>query len=302
MPTTQPTTQSTADRFYAIFRPLLFYVNTRLLIVPGVQDAAAIAQMPVAEVNKIRQAMWNDDSLRGDFIEQNPANLSGDDLMIAASWNNRRAGKFFVFRHLKPHSIFIDDRSPVKVYAVHGLVNPLAAVVGPYLPVLTEVVLLPFEDQIIYDSIMEPYNITFGGGIRSRLNDLYRDAKERSAIITSLRPAAGALNREDQSATVQTINAKVLSEFRAHLYQTGLSAKIVERDILAVDTFANTYLANLIEPRSVRDLASSDLTTYLIGAPTALITGFKRFVKFMSETGRLDGGEADEVMRWLRAR
>jgi hypothetical protein len=53
-----PTTQSTADRFYAIFRPLLFYVNARLNIVPGVRDAAEIARWPVAEVNQIRKAVW----------------------------------------------------------------------------------------------------------------------------------------------------------------------------------------------------------------------------------------------------
>ncbi len=294
-----PTQSITADRFYAIFRPLLFYVNARLNLVPGVHNAAETTQLPVAEVHKIRQALWADNSLRGDFIEENPANLSGADLMIVASWNERRMGKFFVLRHLKQHSIFIDDRSPAKVYAVHGLYSPIAEVVGPYLPVLAEVVLLPFEDQIIYDGIIAPYNITFGGGIRGRLNDLYRDAKERAAIISSLLPA-GPRRREDQAVTVQTINAKVLHEFRTHLYRAGLSDKIIERDLTAVDAFANAYLANLPEPHSLRDLVSADFITYLTGAPTALKTGFKRFIKFMSETGRLDWGEADEVLRGLR--
>ncbi len=297
-----PPPQSTADRFYTIWRPLLFFANEQLHLVPAsrVPDATEITQLPVAEVQQIRQALWSDNSLRGDFIEQNPANLSGEDLMIIASWNERRAGKFFVFRHLKSHSIFIDDRSPAKVYAVHGLYSPIAEVVGPYLPVLVEAVLLPFEDQIIYDGIVAPYNITFGGGIRSNLNDIYRDTKERAAIITSLLPSAGSLSHEDRSATVQTINAKVLHEFRTHLYRTGLSDKVIERDLVTIEAFANAYLANLPEPRSLRDIETSDLTTYLTGAPTALITGFKRFIKFMSETGRMDWGEADNSLRWLR--
>jgi hypothetical protein len=54
----RPTTQSIADHFYAIFRPLLFYVNTRLQIVPGLRDAAETARWPVAEVNQIRKAVW----------------------------------------------------------------------------------------------------------------------------------------------------------------------------------------------------------------------------------------------------
>lgn len=297
-----PPTQSTADRFYTIWRPLLFFANEQLHLVPAsrVPDATEITQLPVAEVQQIRQTLWRDNQLRGDFIEQNPANLSGEDLMIVASWNERRAGKFFVFRHLKSHSIFIDDRSPARVYAVHGLYSPLAEVVGPYLPVLVEAVLLPFEDQIIYDGIVAPYNITFGGGIRSNLNDLYRDAKERAAIITSLLPSAGSRSREEQSATVQAINAKVLHEFRTHLYRTGLSDKVIERDLAAIEAFANAYLANLPEPQSLRDTRMVDLEIFLANTPTTILTGFKRFIKFMSETGRLDWGEADNILRWLR--
>lgn len=289
-----------ADRFYAIFRPLLFYVNTRLQIVPDVRNADEITRLSLEKVSKIRQALWSKNPLRGDFIEQNPADLSGEDLMIVASWNDRRAGKFFAFRHLKSHSIFIDDRSPVQVYAVHGLYSPLAEVIGPYLPVLIEAVLLPFEDQIIYDGIVAPYNVTFGGGIRSNLNDIYRDAKERAAIITTLPPSAGTRGREEQAATIQAINAKVLHEFRTHLYRAGLSDKIIGRDLAAVETFANTYLANLPEPQSLRDIRLTDLTTYMTDASTTMLTSFKRFIKFMTETGRMDWGEADNILRWLR--
>jgi hypothetical protein len=53
------------------------------------------------------------------------------------------------------------------------------------------------------------------------------------------------------------------------------------------------------EPRSLRDTRLSDLTTYLTGAPTTAFTGFKRFVKFMSETGRMDWDEADNILRRL---
>lgn len=54
------------------------------------------------------------------------------------------------------------------------------------------------------------------------------------------------------------------------------------------------------EPRSLRDTRLSDLTTYLMGAPTTAFTSFKRFVKFMSETGRMDWGEVDNILHWLR--
>jgi len=79
-----------------------------------------------------------------------------------------------------------------------------------------------------------------------------------------------------------------------------LSDKIVGRDMVAIEAFANTYLANLPESHSLRDIELSDLTTYLVDASTTMITGFKRFSKFMAETGRMDWGEADNSLRWLR--
>jgi len=174
-----PATPINVDCFYAIWRELLFFTNTELRLVPDVPTAAKITQLPTAEVGKIHQAVWKSNQLRGDFIERNPANLSGEDSLTVAHWNHRRTGKFFLLRHLKSHSIFIDDRSPAQVYAVHGLYSPLAEVSSPYLPVLVEVVLLPFEDRIIDDGFLIPHNVTFGSGIRGDLNDIYRDAKVR---------------------------------------------------------------------------------------------------------------------------
>ncbi|MBN1667947.1 MAG: hypothetical protein JW862_12705 [Anaerolineales bacterium] len=96
-----------------------------------------------------------------------------------------RTGKFFVFKHLKKHSIFIDDGRR-EVFAVKGLYSPLEDVVGPYLPVLVETVLLPFGDEIIYDSLMQPHHIPFDSDIRGNLKAIYDDVKERGTIITTL--------------------------------------------------------------------------------------------------------------------
>jgi hypothetical protein len=306
-----PTSQLIADRFYTLWHSLLFFANERQRLVPAsrVRDVAAITQLPIAEVAKIRKAIWDNDHLREDFIEQNPADLSGADLAIVASWHHRRAGKFFVFRHLKRHSIFIDDRTPVQVYAVGGLYSPMADVVGPYLPVLAEAVLLPFEDQIIYDGVLVPYNITFGSGIRGNLTDIYRDAKERSAIITSLPPHARTLSHADQLATAQSTNAKVLTEFRTHLYRAGLSPKVVERDVASLEAFAACELMARPEPHSLRETYSVEVEEYfserdMSFATTAerrqTITGFKRFFKFLAETGRIDYAEAEMILRWLK--
>jgi hypothetical protein len=69
---------------------------------------------------------------------------------------------------------------------VLALSQPFKDLIGPYLPVLTQTVLLPFKGVIVYDGLMSSYNISFGPGIRRSLNESFKDAKARHGIITSL--------------------------------------------------------------------------------------------------------------------
>ena len=51
---------------------------------------------------------------------------------------------------------------------------------------LAETVLLPFKGMIVYDGLMSSYRISFGPGIRRRLNESFKEAKARHGIVTSL--------------------------------------------------------------------------------------------------------------------
>ena len=79
--------------------------------------------------------------------------------------------------------------------------------IGPYLPVLTETVLLPFKGVIVYDGLMSSYNISFGGGIRRSLNESFKEAKVRHGIVTSLPRSEGPV-----ALPATTPKAKAASE------------------------------------------------------------------------------------------
>ena len=76
------------------------------------------------------------------------------------------AGQFYVFRELKKYTVFLSTTNPAIAYGVLALSQPFEDLIGPYLPVLTQTVLLPFKDKIVYDGLMSSYNISFGPGIR----------------------------------------------------------------------------------------------------------------------------------------
>lgn len=292
------------ERFYAIWKPLLLFVNRRLHLEAPLVEAGVNAWDP-QKVYPVREALWANDAVREAFIAENPAQLSAADLALVDSWRYRVAGTFYVYRHLKKHSLLLKDEA---VYAVLGLASALEEVV-PFTPCYAKAVLLPFEEQIIYDSLMVPYNVYFGSGIRRNLDQIYKDARERGAIVTSLLPRTQPASREEEQGAASEVNVRTLEAFRKQLYRSGPSPKVVERDVAAVAAFAEACLAAGPEPRSLRAFGTDAVCDYLSHLQTAGLkesqrkqnrTGLTRFVRFMRDTGRMDYDLACALLELLK--
>ncbi len=172
-------------RFYTIWWGLLYFVNQKRMLVEDLTKEVKIGALPLEKGAILRTELWKHPELIDSFVSTNPGNLSMRDLSVASSWSNRIEGKFILFRHLKKYSIFLGTDDPPRAFGVQGLASGLDEMF-PYLPVLVEAVLLPFEEKLIYDSFLIPYNITFGGGMKSEFNESYRQAKSGEGIIASL--------------------------------------------------------------------------------------------------------------------
>jgi len=174
--------------FYDLYAALLSFVNGKLKVIPEqFSDSRGYTAMPPAKRLAVRDAFYKHRDLLDQFVQENPAELSADELTIVTSWKHAVVGQFFIFRYLSKHAIFLSsDGSPKKAYGVLALADPFEELVGPYLPRLINAVLLPFKDKIIYDGLLSGHNVTFGGGVKRRLNEEYKEAKEVFGIITSL--------------------------------------------------------------------------------------------------------------------
>jgi hypothetical protein len=289
------------QRFYRIWFALLHYVNKQRHLSSNFPDFPGVGNIRPDDAIQLRNALWDDDALREAFIADNPAGLPPEDLALVASWQHRLAGNFFIVRYLKKYTVFLTESTPAHAYGVLGLVSPIEEIVGPTVPIYVQAVLLPFEDQIIYDSLLEPYRIFFGSGIRSGLNESYRNAQEREGIITTLLPAQTSASLDEVRKDVLARNAKILSAFRKDLLRTGLSLKTAEQHIGTIDAFAQNFLLVQDPPRGLLDTTATDVQTYLRSAGSkAMATSFKRFIRFLGETGRMDIGEAETLHDFLR--
>src|SRR5437867_5115847 len=180
-------TPQDVELFFKLHRALMFFVNQRLKVIPD--DVASPDEFLSlsAEVRlKVRDAFLHHTDLIQSFVDENPAHLTGDQLDSMRSWQHLVHGKFYVFRQLKKYMVFLStDKQPI-AYGVLALSQPFEELIGPYLPVLAETVLLPFKDKIVYDGLLNRYRISFGPGIRRSLNESFKEAKAQHGIVTSL--------------------------------------------------------------------------------------------------------------------
>ena len=138
---------SEVELFYKLHPALLFYAKQQLSLARHVTTIPQLLAMPEEERYAIRSALYEHRDLIDTFIQENPQGFSAEELAIVASWKDGVQGQFYVWRHLKHYTIFLDADSPPKAYGVLALHDDFADLF-PHVPILIETILLPFKDQI----------------------------------------------------------------------------------------------------------------------------------------------------------
>jgi hypothetical protein len=291
------------ERFYRIWFALLHYINTQLQLVPAFPATPGVEEVSTEVTMQLRDALWANDALREQFVTDNPAQLSAEDLALIASWQYRVTGAFFIYRSLQKYTIFVSSTTPAHAYGVLGLVSTIEETLPLPLPVYAQAVLLPFEHSIIYDSLLTSYNVVFGSGYRQDLQETYRNIQEREGIITSLLPEDQATHVANQHNDIRARNRKVFTAFRRELSKGGLSPHMVEVHVATIEDFAHTTLLGSDLPRGVLDLTFDDIQSYLSAKPDKQpLTSFKRFMRFLIGTGRIDYEQGEHMYDLLKHR
>lgn len=209
------------------------------------------------------------------------------------SWQHRIQGDFFIAHYLKKYAVFIKDNEG---YGVLGITDSIEDMTGGQAPILIKTVLIPFEDRIIYDSLVSSYPIHFGSGYRQSLKDTYRAIQERGGPITSLPPSP-----EPDDETVHTSNQKVLKAFQRELGKSGLSPKMMKEHTQNMADFGENFLLNQTPPVFLRDIQPEHLHRYARTSTDSINwVSFKRFARFLRDTGRRNPNDAEELLETVK--
>ena len=107
---------------YNLHRSLMFFVNQRLRVLPDCPaNPDEYSSLPPSTRLKVHDALFTHMDLIQSFVDETPAHLSHDDLGIILSWRHLVHGKFFVFRELNQHTVFLSTEKPPVAYGVMAL-------------------------------------------------------------------------------------------------------------------------------------------------------------------------------------
>lgn len=197
-------TSEESNLFFELMGALQFYVNTKFNFIKDINSLKEYKDIALEEKIEVRDYVYDTPDIIDEYIEKNPYNLSLEQLGIVEQWKNFVAGEFYIERYLKNYAIFIRD---AKVYGVLSLHSSFDDIFPKYyLPVYVKTVLLPFKGKVIYDGVMQSYNIHFGGGIKRSIKESYMRAKQNNRIIFSLGETSALINNDKPVATTESVN------------------------------------------------------------------------------------------------
>ncbi len=169
-----------ANLFFELFFPLLNFVNKKYKINTSVGKICFGKSIDFRDAKEIADHIWSDVGIIDEYLSKKK--LSDENKKIIEDWKRRISGKFIVERHLKKGSVLISAEDET-VYLVNGIFSSWDEMLcGRPLPVVVEVVLLPFKNVIISDGLVVVSNLTFGRNMSESFKEIYLTAKKNGEI------------------------------------------------------------------------------------------------------------------------
>lgn len=188
------------NRFLDLYAHLLVYVNERFELIEEIETVEDISERDISELLPLREHLYEEDtaSIIEAFVEENPADLSSEDLETVADWTDYEYGDFVVVRHLSEYGVFLDWSDPPRAFGVKAVRMSFRELwPEEELPLfVTKVALLPFEGHIVTDGWIAIQRIVAGGNLSTDIDDSYEEAKHRLGIIETL-PAGDESEKSD---------------------------------------------------------------------------------------------------------
>lgn len=236
-----------AKLFYKLWLGLIYFVNKKHNIEPNLGDVKSPKGIDAQKLLPIKDKLWADVSVIDEYIGHVSTSLNEEECEILSGWKNFVGGQVIAVKHLKNYTVFMTQGDNAQLYGAIGIYSTFEEIIPKWaMPKMVDIILLPFKGRIIFDSLLRPYNINFGSGYRSDINDVYRSLKEKYGVITNLFSSSSIGNfkmeKRGQNVCVATEIVKKVEDIKKSTYKSSSKItstqrrKRIEEEIL-IDTY-----------------------------------------------------------------
>jgi hypothetical protein len=185
----QKTAQLSTDDcqlFYETWYGLMGFINEKMKIINVTVKGVYPNPVDDEQIINIRTKLWENPELITEYLSS--TSLPQEKVALLESWrDHHKRGYFVLFKYLPDYAVLIatDKNDNERLYGVKGVRRSLAEAIQEKLPMLVEVVLLPFKDKIVYDSFISSIYVTIHEDMLKAIFLSYNNAK-KLPIITNL--------------------------------------------------------------------------------------------------------------------
>ena len=142
------------NRFFDTMDALLYYVNDKFRVVKGF-SLESETMIDDVKASMVARELWDNVEVIDDFVRENPFRLPEDCLEVARRWKCALPGFYTLVRYQSGKALLMNDAG---VFSVMGVTLEIEGEIGPA-PAGVELVLLPFDDVIVYDGFLQAYDL-----------------------------------------------------------------------------------------------------------------------------------------------
>lgn len=173
-------TDEQAGRFYDLLDSLTVYANAAFGVTDPNRLLGPDGRFNPQERAAVHEKVWADPTIIDDYIEDNPLGLPPRELAQMSRWKLQLTGpELLLGFDEKGRALFsLGDRR----VAVQGITQDVTEVIVEQPPTIVHVTLLPFDDVIVYDSLVMPMPVDFGPGFLTMLESEAEEARNLPLI------------------------------------------------------------------------------------------------------------------------
>ncbi len=141
--------------------------------------------MESGEISNIRDYFATHPKIIDEHLKTEQESLNALELKTIKNFKNILYDQFIIMERINNSEVLAWNTKNKKIYLVYGLYDPIAKIVQE-LPCIASLILLEYEERIVFDGLMGVNRVTIGNNMLLDMIEEYRSIRDANGVVLRL--------------------------------------------------------------------------------------------------------------------